>query len=749
MTSFDKNKHRLWDTVLPLLLCICFIASSLLFLFHMVLKSEGENIDSLFNAANQKKTSIVKQIEGDIQTLEGLAIVLGGFEDVSQERLIPILREINNENAFTRMGFAGTDGDAWLVDINGELYRASLSDMLFFQEALKGQANISDILPDDLNEGHYINYYGVRVENTAGEPIGVLFAVHTADVLRRILDDPVLNGDGFSNIVNSSGNYVLRSLNAVQADIRPENKEKIRAVVNQGGTGSFAMYDGNGVKQVSVMVPLLENRWYLHSMVPQDTIRAGYMVTVYGIMAIIVVACCMFALFITRQRITALRAQKMLMKLAYRDSLTGLCNYDGFKLAAGPILAREDLTSYILWYGDMKKFKFINDILGYEEGDKILKLISEYLQGMEGQDFVSCRISADNFAGISRCENEEAMMDAVSKLQEFLKVSGAEGQAFIELSVGVYRFQPEDKSASLDVLVNYANMAHKIAKEQPGSSSALYDSRIKNRQIEDSMLEAQFEKAMEAGEFKVYMQPKVNIQKNNLLSGAEVLVRWLSPERGLIPPDRFISLFEKNGRIVTLDRHMFKQTCRWFRQHLDKGGRPLSIAVNVSKVGLLQKDFIEYYSRVKSEYGIPDGYMELEFTEGVLLNDTDMFADIVRKLKANGFICSLDDFGSGYSSLNLLKELPIDVLKLDIMFFHKSSDLKRERIVISNFINLAKELKIETIAEGVENVDSVDFLKQCGCDVVQGYVFSKPMPVAEFEALVKRLGENPFEARDV
>lgn len=193
---------------------------------------------------------------------------------------------------------------------------------------------------------------------------------------------------------------------------------------------------------------------------------------------------------------------------------------------------------------------------------------TQYLHRLESRSSIVCRISADNFAGIGRCGDREQLMAVVTGLQEYLKDSGVEGQAFIELSVGVYRFQPGDENVSIDVLVNYANMAHKIAKERPGSNYALYDSGLKNRQIEDSMLEAESGKAMESGEFKVYMQPKVNIQKNNLLSGAEVLVRWLSPERGLIPPDRFISLFEKNGRIVVLDRYMFRQTCSWNSQRV-------------------------------------------------------------------------------------------------------------------------------------------------------------------------------------
>lgn len=748
MTTSDGKKHVIWDTVVPILLCVCFIASSMLFLVQMIIKSQEENIDYLYNAAYQEKTSILKQIEGDLQTLDGLAIVLGGMEEAGKEKLMLLLREINDENAFIRMGLAELDGDAWLVDLNGEVYERNLKDMEFFREAVKGNRYVSDIYLDDTKENHYINYYGVGIKNPEGRTIGVLCAVHSADVLRRILDDPVLSGQGFSNIVSESGNMILRSMNAVQSDMLPGNKELIKEAVEKGGTASFTMPDRNGRKQVAVVIPLLENRWYLHSMVPQDVLRARYIETATGIMAIIVVACLMFALLIARQRITSARAQRMLMNLAYRDALTGLRNYDGFKLDAKPLLAKADLSAYILWYGDLKKFKFINEILGYEEGDKILTLISQYLHRLESRSSIVCRISADNFAGIGRCGDREQLMAVVTGLQEYLKDSGAEGQAFIELSVGVYRFQPGDENVSIDVLVNYANMAHRIAKERPGSDYALYDSGLKNRQIEDSMLEAESGKAMESGEFKVYMQPKVNIQKNNLLSGAEVLVRWLSPERGLIPPDRFISLFEKNGRIVVLDRYMFRQTCSWFRRYLDGGGRPLSIAVNVSKVGLLQKDFIEYYSKVKTEYGIPDGCLELEFTEGVLLNDTDMFSDIVRKLQANGFICSLDDFGSGYSSLNLLKNLPIDVLKLDIMFFHKSRDLKRERIVISNFIHMARELHIKTIAEGVETVDSVEFLRNCGCDVVQGYVFSKPMPLEEFETLVKTLGEDALEAKD-
>ncbi|MGI6069717.1 MAG: bifunctional diguanylate cyclase/phosphodiesterase [Blautia sp.] len=746
--GLNNRRQFLWDTVLPILLCVCFIASSMLFLVQMVAKNQEENIEYLYNAADQKKISVIKQVEGDIQTLEGLAMVLGRMEDISQESILPTLRDINDENAFHQMGVANPDGKAWFVDIDGRVYDRDLSELEFFQKALRGEDNISDIVVEESVEGGYINYYGVDIKNAVGETVGVLCAVHSAEVIRKIIDGPVISGQGYSNIVDSRGEYILRSVNAVAKDILPENKELVHKTVEDGGTGAFTIKDEDGREYMAAVVPLLENRWYLFSQVPQDVLRARYSRTMVGIMVIIIVACALFALFIFKQKITASRAQKMLMELAYWDPLTGLRNFDGLKLDAAPILEEDELSAYVLWYGDVKKFKFINDMLGYEEGDRILKLISEYLSRLEGKTCLSCRVSADNFAGIAKYTCEDQLTGVVEQLQEYLENAGIGNQALIELAIGFYRLCPGDDKTSFDILMNYANMAHRVAKETPGSHYAFYDSQIRQRQVEDAQLEADAQRALASGEFVVYMQPKVGIQQNNLLTGAEALVRWKSPEKGLIPPGRFIPLFEKSSRIVLLDRYMFEEICKWFSEYLAKGGRPLNIAVNVSKVGLLQKDFIEYYSMIKEKYQIPDGYLELEFTEGILLNDTEMFYSIVRRLKDCGFICSLDDFGSGYSSLNLLKELPIDVLKLDILFFRRSRDPMRGQTVVRNFLHMTRELGIKTIAEGVESVDSIGFLKDCGCDLIQGYVFARPMPLQEFDDLLRTQGTSPLVPKD-
>ena len=753
MTTADGRGKSRKDTLLPIILCLCFIASSIIFLIQMILKSQKENVAYLYDAANQTKTSILKQIEGDWQTLEGLAVSLRELVILDENQIMAILKDINKENAFIRMGYADVNGNARMVDMEGNVQTVNVKGMEFFEKALGGEKSISDTFADTRDASGYINYFGVRIDDSTGNARGVLCAVHSAVVLREIIDAPVLKGAGYSNILDINGNYVLKTVKTYEGDILPANKAKIAEVIAGSGKGDFILTDRQGIRQMLVILPIIEGQWYQVSMVPVDVLRSSYIQTAWGIMLIIVVACGLFIWLMSRQRRMAVNNQKMLMKLAYSDSLTGLRNFAGFKREAGiflnrPEMTRYELASYVLWYGDLKNFKLINDVLGYEEGDRLLRLVAEFLRTVEGPERISCRIAADNFAGIARCVDTQVLDRGLEQLKEYMRNSGMDEQPFMEIPVGVYRFRPGDGKQSLDVLLNYANMAHKIAKERPGSSYVFYDDSIRRRMLEDTTMEAEAEAAMENDEFKLYMQPKIDIQNGNRITGAEVLARWLSPGRGLIPPGNFIPLFEKSELIVKLDRYMFEHACRWYRIHLEQGGRPVSLAVNVSKAGLFQNDFVDYYTDIKDKYSIPGGVLELEFTESILAVDTELFADLVVNLNAHGFICSLDDFGSGYSSLNLLKNLPIDVLKLDILFFHKSRDIRRERIVVSNVINMARELNIKTIAEGVEDMDTVEFLRKAGCNVIQGYVFAKPMPQEEFEHLLAEVQDGPFGGGD-
>lgn len=735
MARWSRRNYGARDMLLPAVICICFIASSILFLVQMVVKSQEDNIIDLQNAANQTRTALLKQLEGDWQTLEGLAVSLRHLGLDNQTQILDTLKDINQGNTFMRMGYTDVSGRGYMIDAKGAVQEINLESMDFFKQAVEGGRSISNTFGDAYRNDKYVNYFAVRLEDATGKAEGIICAARQAIVLRKLIDMPLLKSTGYSSILDQNGDYVIKSIKDYDGDILPHNKERVVAGIKQGGA-NFVITDKQGHEQMIAILPLIENQWYQVSLIPAVILRASYTQTAFGIMTIIVVACGLFIWLINRQRQMAASNQMALMKIAYSDSLTGLRNLDGFKLDAGRFLEEEERGSFVIWYADFKNFKFINDVMGYEEGDRLLMQVADFLHAAEGMDCMSCRISADNFAGIIRGDKAGILEEEHGSILNYLKQSGLEGMLSLEIPMGVYRIRTGDEMQSVDVMINYANMAHKIAKEKNGSKLVYYDDAVRRRMLEDSMLETEGEQAIADGEFLLYMQPKVDIQNGSRISGAEVLARWQSPKQGIISPGRFIPLFEKTDLIVKLDRYMFERTCQWFAAYLAAGGRPLNMAVNVSRVGMFQPDFVEYYAGIKRQYQIPDYLLELEFTENILVVDTELFTELVENLRQQGFMCTLDDFGSGYSSLNLLKELPIDVLKLDILFFQKSRDLRREHIVVTNFIHMAKQLEIKTIAEGVEDVATVDFLKKAGCNIIQGYVFSKPMPKEDFERLL-------------
>ncbi|HBH0600569.1 TPA: EAL domain-containing protein, partial [Clostridioides difficile] len=286
----------------------------------------------------------------------------------------------------------------------------------------------------------------------------------------------------------------------------------------------------------------------------------------------------------------------------------------------------------------------------------------------------------------------------------------------------------------INTIMDRANTARKTIKGGHKNSFAFYDKEmhkkiLKEKEIENSMVDA-----LNNGEFIVYFQPKYSLSDYQII-GAEALVRWDNPQKGLIPPIEFIPVFERNGFIVNIDFYVFEEVCKKIREWMDEGQKVVPISVNLSRMHFVNSNFIEKFKLIVDKYKIPTRLIELELTETAVLDNIEGLLDTMNNLKEKGFVISMDDFGTGYSSLNLLKELPVDILKLDRAFFTEKDESNNEKIVISNVIKMAKELKMKVISEGVETISQVEFLKQIGCDMVQGYLFSKPMPVKEFEKI--------------
>jgi EAL domain-containing protein (putative c-di-GMP-specific phosphodiesterase class I) len=257
--------------------------------------------------------------------------------------------------------------------------------------------------------------------------------------------------------------------------------------------------------------------------------------------------------------------------------------------------------------------------------------------------------------------------------------------------------------------------------------------KIWERKVEDDM-----ERALMNKEFQVYLQPKFSTGEETL-GGAEALVRWIHPTEGFVPPNRFIPIFEQNGFILKLDDFMLEEVAKQQAKWISEGWQVVPISVNVSRAHFTREDLAEHISEIVDRYQVPHEVIELELTESAFFDDKEMLLSTVKKLRDAGFSVSMDDFGAGYSSLNSLKELSLDVLKIDADFFRGSDSLERGMLIVTEVINLAKKLNMKIVAEGIESREQVDFLKEQECDLIQGYYFAKPMPLSEFEKNYKNV----------
>lgn len=416
----------------------------------------------------------------------------------------------------------------------------------------------------------------------------------------------------------------------------------------------------------------------------------------------------------------------------YEDPITGTMTFARFKDEVKRLFHLYPKDNFAISYLDIKNFKYINDVYGFEIGDSVLRYFSNILS--ENPVLMFCRINADNFVSLERYNNKSELQSRYMRRIE--QASNIETiiptMPHITVFTGIYCTDGNNEQLSIDAMIDRANIAKRQSRMDPHSTCTIYQEEFRFHMLEEQQMENQMEQALENGEFIVYLQPKFNIHTNRI-AAAEALVRWNHPENGILSPNKFIPLFERNGFIQKLDTYMFKQVCILIRNWLDEGIHPVPISVNVSRVQLNNPSFPSSYISLKEKYRIPDKAVEIEFTESMMFDNSTKMMNILKVLKSCGFLSSIDDFGSGYSSLNLLKTLPTDILKLDKVFFDTNTHKNRDQVIIKNVISMAKELDMQTVAEGVEHWEQVDFLRNTECELVQGFVYDCPIPVEQFE----------------
>ncbi len=465
---------------------------------------------------------------------------------------------------------------------------------------------------------------------------------------------------------------------------------------------------------------------------------------IFVMTAACIVACVIVVTIYIKRMLELRRKNETLQDIAARDELTGAYTMERFKEKAKNILKQNPTEKFAVAYIDFENFRYVNDVFGYECGDDILKTYAGLMKADLGENEVFGRNVADQFVALYRYSDKEDLTLRRKRIVLDL-IDGAEAvknKYMITLVYGFCCVEDVERTREIDMLLNCANFAQKTIKNQAGKKYyAFYDESIRDKMIEEATIMGRMQEALKQGEFVVHLQPKVSLHSGRV-ECAEALVRWNMPDKGLVFPDAFIPVFERYHFISAVDQYVFEKICIWMRERLERGLKILPISVNVSRIQFYDPDFVRIYANIKKRYGIPDKLVEIEFTESVAFENQDYMIQTVKDLRAQGFLCSLDDFGKGYSSLGMLKDLPIDALKLDAAFFAEDPEIEKDYTVLRGVISIARELHIQTVAEGVEYEEQVAFLKTEGCDFVQGYYYYKPMPIADFETLMSTQGKN-------
>lgn len=439
-------------------------------------------------------------------------------------------------------------------------------------------------------------------------------------------------------------------------------------------------------------------------------------------------------------QVLPIRFQRFARILMDYDHLTEAWNYNRFLAEGKQRLCNASLMQAVVTM-DIKNFKVINASFSYEMGNAILVHISSLLSSFTGGGECFARIEADKFILLLEYQSINGLQHRLNQLiRRIEQIPENEKLDFdIRCIMGVCLVEPGDQDMS--VLADHANMARKTLKDYHKSAYSFHNREAEQKIIREREMTFRMRGALENREFFVYYQPKISLEKKKFI-GLEALVRWKAKDGKIIPPDEFIPIFEKNGFISELDSYVYERVCELIASWMAAGLEPLPIAVNISRMHLVEPDFLNGLIAISKKHGVPERYLELEITESAFLNNTEMVLKVAREIKNQGFALAMDDFGTGYSSLSLLKDLPVDFIKLDREFFRKVLNT-REKIIVSNVINMAKELDIQVISEGIETREHELFLEEIGCDLAQGYRYGRPAPIEQYLPMI--YGENGEE----
>ncbi|HBG1739534.1 TPA: EAL domain-containing protein [Clostridioides difficile] len=680
-----------------------------------------------------------RQIEKDLDVLNIFSNYYASNPDIpNEEKMKNLLDEMENQKFYTMA----------IVDINGNAENTkgdkfSVKDREFFKNSIKGKKYVSSPYVDEVNKSIKKIAISVPLLNN-DKVVGVLCCTYNINTLMKLINISFYENNSISYVVKNDGTIILHpqgdslskniyKLLEQDNDIQEVNRLKKELQENKTGAtvlnmleerrylGYATMDNGNSennyIKDWNLIFSIPETVVFSNS--KQIINRA-----VYAVLSIVLifVAIIFYIIYIKKSN------EKEILSLAYEDKVTYIGNQNKFYRECSKYLLDKPSLNYIIVYFDINNFKMINDTFGYEFGDNLLITIAKALKEELTEGEVYARLSSDYFAIF--CDYKNGRNKIIRKLDNIRSNIESNLSIVFEISLCVGIYFVEEGEVDIQKAVNKANMARSVAKGK-NINYAIYNEDVRNKLSEESMILDDIKIALVKNQFEVYYQPKFSLVTGEMI-GSEALIRWNHPEHGFISPAVFIPIAEKSKLILKIGRFVFERVCNDLYEWKKQGKKIVPVSVNLSRVELYQPDIVKFINKTIKMYNLSSDFIEIEITETVAINELNILKNVLNELRTYGFSISMDDFGTGYSSISCLRDMPIDILKLDKSFLGGIEHDERSRNIAKSIVSLAKSLDLVVIIEGVESKEQAELMKQFGCDLVQGFYFARPMPAKNF-----------------
>ncbi len=739
------------NLISTLVVIVVIFVSVAIYRNNLARELEGGIELTLTETSQQQNYILTEDMDSKILALESIATQLTDLHDenfietISPE-FLSLISIVESQLNFQRIGLSDAAGNAVLV--NGEI--EYVGNCEFFSDIKHDGIEISGLTKSVVDDSDCI-YLSTEIESKSGELMGYVLAEVGTNTIQELML-PSFNNEGVGIVLDSLGYVITVSENGddITAGINALEyldfyilddgftPDELTLLLQSENREGFMAYKLNGVDMIFKYMPIGETPWTYLLSVPKNEVSIHSDQVIVDTSLIFTEILIIVFIILYRSNRLSKKHLKEVEQYAYHDELTGLINEKKFKTLMRIILLNNSDKQYCVVKFDIAGFKVLNKICDYNVGNTAIKLIADRVQQTitSIDDTLICRVVADEFLVFAPYVDTQ---EVIPILKEY---ENAINDELYKICKRTMRFRYSRYiipigETNVNDIVDTIELTHNTHKGLNFEGIYHYEDNLKMQLLHATYIVDIMKDALINEEFQVYLQPKIDIETRKV-SGGEALVRWQRPDGKFIFPDQFISIFEQEGFIVELDKYMLKKVCAIIQRYISKG-YAIPISINFSRLHMLNKNFANEISETVDSFGIPHELIEIEMTETSMMEDTQSFKDLFADLHSRGFKLSMDDFGAGYSSFDLLIELNFDVIKLDKSLLTQTAVTGNRKLVIEAIINMANELNLTTVCEGVETIEQVKFLENANCDIAQGYFFSRPIPNEDFDALLDKI----------